>query len=1457
MSDVIDDLKVQIDASTNSADAKIDKFIQKMLNLQSALSGIEMSGASQVASGINQIASSVQSFNERTKTVDFSRVTGGLNKLAAVDVQGVSNTAHAMESFSNSISGIGNLKFDTETLTNIANSISRLGRASVTEATQNLEFLKTSMSDFVSGMNNVGNLNFNPDSLYKLVSSISRLGGVNATQAVQNLPQISTYLHSFVSSMNSVGSVTFNVEGLNNLVNNISRLGGTKATQAAANLKPIKDQLLRFVSGMNGIGALSFDTSGLANLVSSITKLGGKTATAAIPNIQQLGTALSQLMATLSRAPVVSQNLILMTNALANLASNGSKVSSASRAMVNGLNTYSRSAGRAGKSTKGLVSQIGLFYAKWFMIIRGMKSLWKATESSMDYIETLNYFDAAWGQVADAGVKSWEKFGYESAEAYAASFSKRAQELTGKMSGFMADENGNLKSTGAVSLGIDPERLMNYQATFGQMASSMGVASETALQLSNALSMIGADLASVRNMKFEDVWEDMASGMVGMSRTLDKYGVNIRNVNLQEKLSELGINAKITALNQQDKALLRGIILLDSTRYAWGDLANTLDAPANQLRLLQSNFANLARTIGNLFLPIVAKVLPYVNALVIALQRLFSWIGGLIGIKVGDFSSSIGSAAADLSGMEDAADGIADSTGDAAKNTKKMADNLQGFDDLNVVSSGNDSGSGGSGGSGGAGGNLLDDAFVDAFSEYQKAWDAAFANVENNAQAMADRIVNAFKAGDYFGIGKYISDGLTGALESINWPVVYSVASGFGTGLAEFFNGLISPELFGVVGKTIAGSLNTALYAALAFGIAFDWTNLGNSIASGINNFFTTFDFASAGATLNVWAKGLLDALIAALDNVDWSLIGTKIGTFLESIDFLEIGSKVGELIWKAINAGIELWGASFKAAPVETTILTTFGLLQFTGLGKLLSAKIMTSISKGLTFSGIGKLLAKAFPSSAIITTITTTMAETGASLPSVLMGLIWVPIKTFFTTTIPGLIVGAISGLGTAIVSGVVALASALGISVAAAGALVVAAVAAVVAGVVYTVTHWDEIKEFWTQTVPAWWNDTVIPFFESIPEKLSSVWELVKTTASSKWDGFIEYLTGLPEKVGSVIEDIADWFNELPEKLGYALGYALGTVTKWGVDLYTYLSKKIPEIISSVVKWFTEMPGKIYTGISTFITNVATWGTETYNAFSQKVSVIITDVVKWFSEMPGKIYDTIIKIKEKISTWATNAISFFKTEVPSIIDKVIEFFGELPKKMINVGENVIKGLWEGITNLTDWLGTGIATFAQGVIDGFKKGFDEHSPSKKAFQIGDYFTVGLMNGIIDKFGVIYSKVGSFADKLTDYDISLPSIDTNVQVSREFFDMVDTKASVSYDTPSYDFKAGISAELNAALSGIIDYEKMANTMAPVVVKALEHADIKAKIGQQDVWKSTEDSWNKKYNMTGKSPLPV
>lgn len=115
----------------------------------------------------------------------------------------------------------------------------------------------------------------------------------------------------------------------------------------------------------------------------------------------------------------------------------------------------------------------------------------------------------------------------------------------------------------------------------------------------------------------------MASGITGMSRALDKYGINIRVANLQQELYNLGIDATVSSLSQSDKAILRTITILNSSKYAWADLASTINQPANQVRMLKSNFEALGRSIGTLFLPIVAKVLPYINGLVMALERAF------------------------------------------------------------------------------------------------------------------------------------------------------------------------------------------------------------------------------------------------------------------------------------------------------------------------------------------------------------------------------------------------------------------------------------------------------------------------------------------------------------------------------------------------------------------------------------------------------------------------------------------------------------------------------------------------------------------------------------------------------------------------------------------------------------------------------------------------------------------
>ena len=347
-----------------------------------------------------------------------------------------------------------------------------------------------------------------------------------------------------------------------------------------------------------------------------------------------------------------------------------------------------------------------------------------------------------------------------------------------------------------------------------------------------------------------------------MSRTLDKYGANIRNVNLQQKLNELGIQANISALNQNDKALLRTIILLENTKYAWGDNAQTLNRGANQLRMLKSNFANLSRTIGNIFLPTVAAILPYINGLVVALQRLAERIVKLLGNTDFDWGGTGGADESSLSYLYDDADQLSDNLDDAASSAKKLKNELMGFDEINKLSDNTDDASNTStGGLDAVGQGLLNSAFDKVLSDYQTAWDKAFDGMNNKANEIADKIENAFKSKNYKGIGTYISTSIRDALDSIKWDSVYKRAENFASGLAEFLNGLFRPDTFYSVGKTIANTLNTAMHSLLTFSDTFDWGNFGDSLTEGINGFFSNFDFEQFDKTLTSWVHGLAEFL--------------------------------------------------------------------------------------------------------------------------------------------------------------------------------------------------------------------------------------------------------------------------------------------------------------------------------------------------------------------------------------------------------------------------------------------------------------------------------------------------------------------------------------------------------------------------------------------------------------------
>lgn len=701
--------------------------------------------------------------------------------------------------------------------------------------------------------------------LNKLMAALGRLSGVLSgidASGITGLADSVQKLSTAMQGMNSVRTADFT-----RLAKNIQKLAGidTQSLNAAASSMDIIGKAL------SGLGSASSNAQQIGEMAKNLSKLGNKGIQNAISNMPQLASALKNMMQVLQSAPRVSNNLIRMTEAMGKLASNGNRVGSAARSLNSGFKSYGNHADTATRKTRSLASAIGLLYAKFWVLQRALKGLFGAIEKSMDFTETVNYFEVAMRKIGEDASKNWQENGYDSAEAYSESFSKRLKELTAKMTGFQIDSDGNAVLTNQKNLGLDPDKVLQYQAQYAQMADSIGMTEEAALNTSKALTMLGTDWASLRNISFDQAWEKFASALAGQSRAVRSLGIDITQATLQEYAYKYGLETAVSEMNQATKAQLRLLAILDQSKVAFGDLANTIQSPANQLRMLQQNFSNLARIIGNLFLPVVAKVLPYINGVVIALQRLFQWVGNLLGIKMTNINTSMG-------GMSDSIGGLIDDTEDetsALDNVnnaaKKLRNTILGFDELNVLND-PDTGSSGNSNAPAIGGSpMLDDAIAQALADYEKAWNEAFDRMENKAAGIADKLTDSFKK-----LWK-VAEPTRKAFKKL-WDEGLSKFGKFTwTSLKDFYDDFLVPVGRWTLGKGLPNLvnytndfLNKINWKRINASLKQFWKALApfaTSVGDGLIEFYG--DLTSIGADfINKVVPGGIDALANALDKI-------------------------------------------------------------------------------------------------------------------------------------------------------------------------------------------------------------------------------------------------------------------------------------------------------------------------------------------------------------------------------------------------------------------------------------------------------------------------------------------------------------------------------------------------------------------------------------------------------------
>ena len=248
--------------------------------------------------------------------------------------------------------------------------------------------------------------------------------------------------------------------------------------------------------------------------------------------------------------------------------------------------------------------------------------------------------------------------------------------------GNAADAAKNYAETVGELLGIDPSDWMRNQGVFMTLLTGFGVVEDKAALMSKQLTQLGYDISSYFNISVFEAMQKLQSGIAGELEPLRRIGYDLSQAKLQATALALGIEKNVSEMTQAEKAYLRYYAILTQVTTVQGDMARTLESPNNQMRILQAQLVQLCRALGNVFIPLLNKILPYAIAFVRVLRDIANTIGVIVGFELPEFDySGVGQIGND-------ADEAADAFDELDKNAKKLTKTLLKFDELNVINSG-------------------------------------------------------------------------------------------------------------------------------------------------------------------------------------------------------------------------------------------------------------------------------------------------------------------------------------------------------------------------------------------------------------------------------------------------------------------------------------------------------------------------------------------------------------------------------------------------------------------------------------------------------------------------------------------------------------------------------------------------------------------------------------------------
>lgn len=571
----------------------------------------------------------------------------------------------------------------------------------ISAESQGAELNIDKLATAISNLRTKGNVTKVVNSLDKLAGSIATLK--QASAGMSGLDKITSFLNG-LSNFNPTASA----KSINTVVNAIKKIPAAVSGLNGVDFYSMSGSITQLTNALAPLSILDASSlKALGSAFNAIGKVPDLTDKLKATDLDSFASSCQKISAAL--APLASQ-LDKVGNAFAKLPPQLSKV-------VTQANRVTAANEKQRKSYLSLSNQMNGFMrnmAKLVSLKAIAEYLGNAVAKFNDFYEATDLFHNAMGNL-----------------------SGEADTLISKMQGL---------------LGVDPTKAMTYMATIQSLGTSFGLTSDKAYILSKNLTQLAYDEGSYWNKDVAETFTAMSSAISGEIEPIRRLGVDLSQARLQQELLALGFNKQVSSLSQADKAVLRYIAIMKQTANVQGNLAQTIQSPVNQIKILKAQLDMLAKSVGSLLYPAMKSILPPLIAAVQLIREFVEWVAKLMGVKVvfTDFTKSAGS----VGSIGDAMDDTADSTKKAAKALK---DYTMGFDELNIIDP--TQGSSGSGG-GASAGNILGDVDLSGYDMFKNYVGNAVDEIKAKLEKLAPLIAGISAGFATWAIGNALLEAL-------------------------------------------------------------------------------------------------------------------------------------------------------------------------------------------------------------------------------------------------------------------------------------------------------------------------------------------------------------------------------------------------------------------------------------------------------------------------------------------------------------------------------------------------------------------------------------------------------------------------------------------------------------------------------------------------------------------------